>query len=64
MNPDATTLNRSFSALRRFAVRRERPVEHCELCSAELALEHGHLIELESRRLVCACDACALLFPG
>jgi hypothetical protein len=32
------------------------------MCSLELAGEHQHLIEPEKRKLVCACDACALLF--
>lgn len=41
-----------------------RAMEHCELCSAELHGEHPHLVELASRQLVCACDACAMLFDG
>jgi hypothetical protein len=36
--------------------------EYCDLCRAPLVTEHQHLIEPESRRLVCACDACAILF--
>lgn len=32
------------------------------MCSRELAAEHQHLIEPEKRKLVCACDACAMLF--
>ena len=66
MIADATGSGRglaAFNALRRFA--RQRAVEeHCELCHAGLAAEHGHLVELSSRRLVCACDACALLFDN
>ena len=53
----------AFSALQRFA-RRPRNVERCELCSLELAAEHSHLVEIASRKLMCACDACALLFSG
>jgi hypothetical protein len=50
-----------FSTLRRFA--RKRPeVETCELCGAEIAPSHQHLIEPVRRRLACACDACAVLF--
>lgn len=52
-----------FGALRQFA-RRERPVERCELCSLGLRPDHPHLIELARRKLLCACDACALLFSG
>ncbi len=39
-------------------------VEHCEMCSAELAVEHQHLVEPASRQLACACEACAILFGG
>jgi Family of unknown function (DUF5947) len=34
------------------------------MCSRELGPEHQHLIEPGGRRLVCACDACALLFAA
>lgn len=50
-----------FAALRRF-VRPRAPVEVCELCSVVLAPEHQHLLEPATRQLLCACDACALLF--
>lgn len=53
----------SFAALRRF-VRERAPVERCELCSAGLTADHQHLIEPASRRLVCACDACSILFSN
>jgi hypothetical protein len=56
-------LEQAFATLRQFA-RPRPPVERCELCSAGLAHEHPHLVELASRRIVCACDACALLFDG
>ncbi len=39
-------------------------MERCEMCSAELAAAHQHLIEPSSRKMVCACDACAILFSG
>lgn len=51
----------SLANLRQFA-RQRKPVERCEMCSRELAVDHRHLIEPEKRKLVCACDACALLF--
>ena len=53
----------AFAALRQFT-RKRKPVERCELCSQELAREHPHLIELAARKMICACDACALLFDG
>ena len=52
-----------FAALRQF-VRRRPAAERCELCSADLAHEHQHLLEPASRRLLCCCDACAILFTG
>ncbi len=53
----------AFGVLRQFA-RRPRNVEHCELCSAELGKQHPHLLEPVGRKVICACDACALLFSG
>jgi hypothetical protein len=52
-----------FSALRQFA-RRQRPLERCELCSVGLHHDHPHLIEMAQRKLVCTCEACAILFSG
>lgn len=54
-------LQSAVGVLRQFA-RRPRNVERCELCSIEVASEHPHLIDPASRKLVCACPACALLF--
>ena len=54
----------AFATLRQFARRRGENVETCELCSRELAKEHTHLLETVSRKLICACDACAILFSG
>jgi hypothetical protein len=53
----------AFGALRQF-VRRKKDVERCELCSAEVAAEHPHLIEPGTRKLLCTCNACAILFSG
>lgn len=38
--------------------------ERCELCSEPLPPEHRHLLDLESRELLCSCRACGLLFEG
>lgn len=51
----------AFSLLRQF-VRRTEKTEVCELCGAGLAEPHQHLLEPETRKLVCACDGCAILF--
>ncbi len=61
--PTAEAPSEAFASLRRFA-RTRTPVERCELCAAELAPEHPHLLDPASRQISCACDACALLFCG
>lgn len=53
----------SFGVLRQF-VRRPSSVESCEMCSKELAVSHQHLLEPVSRKLICACDACSILFSS
>jgi hypothetical protein len=36
--------------------------EACELCSAPIAPEHDHMVNLEARTLMCVCRGCYLLF--
>lgn len=52
------------AGLRRFA----RPVSpeaaQCELCNAPILHVHQHLVEIASRKLLCSCPACALLFSN
>jgi hypothetical protein len=36
--------------------------EKCELCATGVPAEHGHVADLETATLVCACRACYLLF--
>jgi len=38
--------------------------EQCELCSEPIAPVHRHLLDLQSRRLLCACRACSILFDS
>ena len=52
-----------FAVLRRF-VKQRSVVERCELCSAEVHPQHEHLVDIASRQMVCACQACAILFSG
>ena len=54
---------RGLAALREFARKAPEP-ERCELCSATIAARHSHLVEIRTRRLVCACEPCAILFSG
>ncbi|HTS36993.1 MAG TPA: DUF5947 family protein [Candidatus Solibacter sp.] len=54
----------AFENLRQFARRPRRREEHCELCNAEVPAAHAHLIQVLHRKLLCTCDACALLFTS
>ena len=36
--------------------------EVCELCTEPISDDHGHLVDLEARTLMCACRGCYLLF--
>ncbi len=38
------------------------PGEQCDFCATPIAQEHGHLIDLGVRRIMCACRPCALVF--
>jgi hypothetical protein len=50
-----------LASIRRYL--RPRPErEYCSLCDAILADEHQHLFDSSSRRPVCVCDSCAILF--
>lgn len=35
-----------------------RPGERCDVCGAPLSDEHVHVVDLRSRRLLCACEIC------
>jgi hypothetical protein len=51
--------------LRRVAAARPaRPVERCDLCGAEVAADHRHLLQLEERQILCACESCFALRSG
>jgi hypothetical protein len=54
------TTIRPFAALREFA-RPTQPMERCDLCAETLGPDHAHLVEPAARRLLCCCDACALI---
>jgi hypothetical protein len=41
-----------------------RAGETCELCAEAIADEHGHLVDLQTRQLMCACRGCYLLFAS
>ncbi|MFC8827930.1 DUF5947 family protein [Streptomyces sp. NPDC057137] len=52
------------AALLRVSRNRPGPVvgERCEMCAAPIGEEHQHVVNLESRSLMCGCRACYLLF--
>ncbi len=38
--------------------------ERCDLCGAELPADHRHLLHLEERRILCACEPCVAIRAG
>jgi hypothetical protein len=63
MSAGFSSLKQTLGRVRQAATTRQ-PVERCELCGLELALQHRHLVEIATQRLVCACEACGVLFSG
>jgi Family of unknown function (DUF5947) len=65
MQSESVPARNPMSTLRQF-VRKSAgpPAERCELCGIALAPEHSHLLEPASRKLVCSCEPCAVLFSG
>jgi hypothetical protein len=54
-----------LAALRRIAASRPAPAgERCEMCAEPVTDRHQHLVNLQSRVLMCTCRACYLLFPA
>jgi hypothetical protein len=64
MGTTLSSLNRSLETLRRLSPAARQSVTRCDLCSQPLASVHQHLLEIVPNRLLCTCDACAVLFPG
>jgi hypothetical protein len=48
----------------RSATRPAPQVEHCDLCGGEVVEEHRHLLQLEERQILCACESCFALRSG
>ena len=55
-----------LASLRRITSTRPAPVEgeRCEMCATAIAEEHQHVVNLESRVLMCTCRGCYLLFTA
>jgi Family of unknown function (DUF5947) len=63
----ADGVSASASRLRGLAQRpaetpREAAEEQCDLCGESIPPQHRHLIDVQDRRLLCACRACSILF--
>lgn len=54
-------MNAPLATLRQLT-RKRAPIEQCEMCSLQLGEQHQHLIDPERRKLLCVCNACAILF--
>ena len=48
--------------IRRPAARAAEVDEHCDLCSAAVPENHRHVLDEQRDELLCACQACTLLF--
>jgi len=53
-----------LAALRQIARSGPAPAEgeRCEMCAAGIGAAHSHVVDLQSRALLCACRPCYLLF--
>lgn len=62
--PGAAGTGTMAPGLRRFLERPapQRPGERCEMCGEPIPDEHSHVVNTESRNLLCTCRACYLLF--
>jgi uncharacterized protein DUF5947 len=47
---------------RQATVEREEQLERCDLCGEPIPAQHRHLLDVSTRELMCACQACRLLF--
>jgi len=56
--------NMPFAALKRFVEPRPKanPTSACEFCRVEIAQQHSHVVNIETRSLMCVCRPCYLLF--
>ena len=56
--------NQPFAKLKRFVEPQPKPRsrERCEFCGVEIAEDHSHAVNTETRGLLCVCRPCYLLF--
>jgi Family of unknown function (DUF5947) len=55
---------RRVTATRPAPQTRPPPTERCDLCGAEVPADHRHLLQLEERQILCACESCFALRSG
>jgi Family of unknown function (DUF5947) len=60
------TSGSALAGLRRIINERPAPVvgERCEMCAEPITDGHPHVVDLESRALMCTCRGCYLLFTA
>jgi Family of unknown function (DUF5947) len=56
--------SRLRQVVKRGAAAQEAAIERCELCGDPIPPGHRHLLDLRGRELMCACQACRILFEG
>ena len=59
---DSLASSRLRRLARSAATEREATLERCELCGEAIPSQHRHLLDLRTRELMCACQACKILF--
>ncbi|MFI9628994.1 DUF5947 family protein [Streptomyces sp. NPDC052042] len=66
MSAPAGRVGSPVAALLRISRDRPAPVvgKCCDMCAVPVGDEHRHVVDLESRALMCCCRACHLLFAG
>ncbi len=59
-----TAARAPLGVLKRFlgAVAATQPGQHCEMCRTAIDETHAHVVNIQSRALLCTCRACYLLF--
>jgi hypothetical protein len=63
MSAGISSLKQTLARVRQATAQPANP-ERCELCGVGLAKDHRHLVEVATQKLVCACEACGVLFSG
>jgi hypothetical protein len=66
MTPDQPGSSSPLSTLRRIATTRRAAYdgERCEMCNEPIGAQHQHVVDLDTRGLMCTCRGCYLLFSS